>query len=295
MNTSGLTAVSTTITAIATRCTSLRYGGSNKRIANVGASTGFTVAPAATGNLGFSGALTIGNYDGGGFNWPGYIAEFLLYKRNLSDTEHTLIEGYLRNKYALNWGAKPLYIFEGDSLTTGYRSSGGEYSSTSYPAVMIASLGASTHDYFNYAVLGSSLANVSARQAVDFSFYGSNRAANKFIVWTGRNELSTGTSGATEYSALVTYMNSVRAAGFKAYVLTALPATDFSAPEETERLAYNSSIVSNWATFADGLVDVAADSRLQTFTNATYFDSDQIHLVDAGYAVVAGLVGAVVG
>jgi len=57
---------------------------------------------------------------------------------------------------------------------------------------------------------------------------------------------------------------------------------------ETERLAFNTSLRNNHA-FADGFVDLANDTRLQTPSNTTYYSGDQLHLVDAGYAVVASL------
>lgn len=71
------------------------------------------------------------------------------------------------------------------------------------------------------------------------------------------------------------------------------PAGDSDATYNTKRLALNAWLAANWATFADGFVDLAADAAFTVY-NTTYFNSDHVHLSDAGYQKVADLVAPVI-
>ena len=58
---------------------------------------------------------------------------------------------------------------------------------------------------------------------------------------------------------------------------------------ESRRAELNSWIRSTYQHWSDGLVDVAADSRLQDPNNTTYFSTDTIHPVGEGLKVVISL------
>lgn len=116
---------------------------------------------------------------------------------------------------------------------------------------------------------------------------------NKSVVvcWGGSNDLAVfGRSDTDVYNDIVSYCSGRQTTGFKVIVLTIMPRRDCTAGKETYRQSVNTSLRANWASYADALVDVAADSRLDDFNDTTYFYTDKIHLVDAGYAVVASLI-----
>ena len=97
------------------------------------------------------------------------------------------------------------------------------------------------------------------------------------------------------YDALRTYCLARRAAGFRVLVLTVLPS---NRPEtfEATRLAYDAMLRSGWNTFADGLVDVAADHRIGDTgdeLDGQFYLVDQLHLTSAGSAVMASVAAPV--
>jgi hypothetical protein len=67
---------------------------------------------------------------------------------------------------------------------------------------------------------------------------------------------------------------------------------------ETERVKCNNQVKANWKTWgATGLVEFAADSRLATPSNHTYFsnaDGLELHFTTAGNTVMAELVDAAI-
>ena len=107
------------------------------------------------------------------------------------------------------------------------------------------------------------------------------------VLWIGTNDILSGArTGAQTETSLWAYCDTLRTAGCKVIVCTL---QDF-ATNRAEKDALNALIVANWATHADGLVRLDASADLSDCTNATYFTSDQVHLMDAGYAVAGGLI-----
>src|SRR5712692_7390936 len=117
---------------------------------------------------------------------------------------------------------------------------------------------------------------------------------NVVVAWEGTNQLYFGATGQQAYQSLVQYCVGRRAAGFRVLILTLLPRGNSSVAFETDRNFVNTALRTNWPQFADGLVDVAADTRFQDVTNRTYYSWDQVHLNDTGYQIVAQQVGAAV-
>lgn len=106
------------------------YGGSygmrmqyerflNGATTNTGSST-------ATGNLGMTGALTIGNLSTGSFGWKdGYISEVLIFNRALTFAEQRYVNDYLTGKWKLNYYNYNTVVITGNSLTAGTGTSTG--------------------------------------------------------------------------------------------------------------------------------------------------------------------------
>lgn len=128
-----------------------------------------------------------------------------------------------------------------------------------------------------------------AAQVVD-PLYSATTTKNVCVIWGGSNDFALGNASvATVYARLQTYCADRRARGWKVVVVTMLPRTNL----EVQRVQFNSLVRSNWATFADGIADVALDSRIGDFgdnTDLTYYAPDQIHLNATGYGVAASII-----
>ena len=115
------------------------------------------------------------------------------------------------------------------------------------------------------------------------------------LVQAGGGDFRLGSSAASVYAALQDYCRARRAAGFRVLVLTVLP-SDRPETFEATRLAYDAMLRQGWPKFADGLVDVAADQRIgdtgDEYDGQFYLD-DELHLTDAGYAVMASVAAPV--
>jgi lysophospholipase L1-like esterase len=142
-----------------------------------------------------------------------------------------------------------------------------------------------------------------AATRIDVKYDGS-LSKNICVFYGGINDIlqngTTGNSSTTIYNTIATYCANRRAAGWKVAVCTITDGKNFTTSPgnfETYRSSINSSIRSNWATFADALVDLAADSRVgaaDAGLNTTYFQSDKLHWNAGGCTVVAGLVNSAI-
>jgi|GEM_PF-4550659 len=295
-NTSDLTSVATNVTepAGSVYIASLRYDGSTKNLAGFGATTQFANSVSATGNLGLSGALTIGDFDGGGFTWDGQILALILYKRALTTNEDRQVTDYLRTRYALNSTTKPQIFFDGNSLTAG---TGASDSAHYYPSQTLALLGgASVYDITNIAAGGQTTAQRATADTTSLDpKYGSFRSNNIAVLWEVTNDLVINQDAANAYAQYVAWCQGRRTAGFKVVAMTVLPRTQSGlyAGFETDRQTINTLIRANWQTFSDALADVAGDSNIGDAgdqLNTTYYNADSIHMNDAGYAIIASYV-----
>lgn len=129
---------------------------------------------------------------------------------------------------------------------------------------------------------------------------------NVLVFWEGGNDIFLNGNVRTAtamYDSIVAYCNQARAYGWYVIVVT-IPYRDDTgtggavvdnATYQDMRLAINSNIVSNYRHFANGICDLAADSRLQSYSTTYYWTTDHTHLNDAGQVVVAGLIGVSLG
>lgn len=105
-------------------------------------------------------------------------------------------------------------------------------------------------------------------------------------------------AGQAYYDQVLLWVASVRAAGFLACVCTAPNAYEATASPLSNNTLYEQArdyahalIMANPGQF-DYTVDVAADSRMQTPSDPTYFDGSQIHLNNTGSTVLGGIIHA---
>lgn len=120
---------------------------------------------------------------------------------------------------------------------------------------------------------------------------------NKIIhIAAGSNDIAHGATAATTYSAAQSYCAQARAAGWKVIVATVLPRSDVTGAAEAIRVAYNSTLRSGWASFADGLADWAGDYDMgaSTYPSNSALCADGIHPTSTGYAYLAQISSAAI-
>lgn len=180
-------------------------------------------------------------------------------------------------------------ICDGDSLTLG-----GQNGAVPYPTTLQDSLGATNWDMRNFGVSGQQLSAMEADAATQVDVWrNSQRPRDVVICWGGSNDIFAGTNTATMQSRIQTYCANRKSAGFEVIVCTILPRSGIGGDKETVRTEVNAWIAANYATWSDGYVDLAADTRLDDYSDATYFNADNTHLTTDGYTVVAELIKAV--
>ena len=207
-------------------------------------------------------------------------------------------------------------VCAGNSLTSAV---GTNTASLPYPAQLQRLLGPNFL-VTNSGVAGQTTQNISTNYATQIGNYynASTYADNILIVWEVRNDLVVNNASSTvvtttqAYNNFVTLCNTADAQGWKIIVVTVLPswAAQYKGNStstgynniDSDRLTVNASIVSNWASFSNALVDIGSNSNLGTLgqnaqagyvyssgtrpTKNTWYD-DGTHLLNTGYGVIA--------
>lgn len=163
-----------------------------------------------------------------------------------------------------------LVVCVGDSLTVGSCSESG----TPWHQRVTNRLAS---EWRAYAVGGASLNVISA---ATLAGYGSGYTEKVAILWAGTNPISAGSqTGAQFFTDYDAYRATLQASGWLVVgcLLQDMPTND------TEAQAFN-TLLSGSTDF-----DAVADLRtpLPDCTDTTKYYSDQIHLLDVGYALVA--------
>jgi hypothetical protein len=193
-------------------------------------------------------------------------------------------------------GTPSQLICDGNSMTIGhpYEEVGSLDPTAPYPTQLQVLLGASWL-VRNDGVDAQDIDSMAADAATQIDpLYDGGLIHNVVACWEGTNEIYYSDDGAVAATKIADYCAARQAAGFKVIVLTVLPRSNAGTPGdfETQRGICNAAIRADWATYADALADVAADSRIGDAgdeTNATYY-GDLVHLTKAGYAIIADIV-----
>ncbi len=178
--------------------------------------------------------------------------------------------------------------FDGNSLTSGLNTATPGFE---YPTVVMEQSGMSGWDWDNFGVG----ARTGATQLVSIPwrvnpFFSGNQTAKVYVCWEIGNDIAGGASAATAAQNILDMCASAKAAGATHCIaVTAGPRLDLSgSTENTKRLAANAIVLAAVGTNGIDLVaDVASIPQLQDYTDTTYFNADEIHYTDAGYALVA--------
>jgi len=177
-------------------------------------------------------------------------------------------------------------ICVGNSLTWGTGVTNG---TQDYPSLLRASLGAGW-DVINIGVPSATDANILSTLTRRMSHWIDTTLTECVVVyWEGTNTLLT-KAGAAGWADTVLTLQAIASAGATDILVanvidreqSGIPA-DFA----TRRSDYNAALLANYATYAQGMIDLAAVTNLLDATNTTYFNADKVHLTAAGYSEVA--------
>lgn len=182
----------------------------------------------------------------------------------------------------------PIYlVVDGNSLSA----TPGENGVTSWPVPLGDYLGITV---VNLAVSGQTTStmagDIASQLAAPVAAAAAAGARLAIIGWEGFNSMrNQGRTPTQAVNDLETWANNARAAAPNAMILVAnLPnmgGYNGNWVNGVTQPAYNSLLASRYTDFADVLIDMSSDPRLQVNTNTTYYQVDTVHLTNAGQLV----------
>lgn len=209
-----------------------------------------------------------------------------LYGRSLSDAEVRQAVGVLRSRAALSSLTvltERVYCAEGDSISGA--------SASCFPYLFGANASPVVQGV-NYAISGSTLANLTSRATTVDGIIPPNKGSKKYIlsVLIGANDLSGYSSAANYITDLRTYCAARRAAGWLVVVCTILP-IDGGTTHNSRRATVNTDITTNFVSggYADAIADLAADATMGPDNSRTLDGTkwtDATHPSAAGHALL---------
>jgi lysophospholipase L1-like esterase len=228
----------------------------------------------------------------------GIYSEIIAFNSILTDGQCNQIEQYLMAKYNIRpvipaYNSRVNGFFPGDSMTKG------QGATIPYPTALATALGGGNR-------LAVSNVAITGTQAIDWStaylgqylftvgFSRLNTAhTNVAHIWLGTNDLYYSVDPATVLVALQKIWAQCRSLGMKVIAYTILSRSNSGTPGtfNTNRATLNAAIRACVGQY-DYLVDVAADATIGpngAETNTTYFQSDLVHMTNAGLQIVANL------
>ncbi|MFW2850472.1 SGNH/GDSL hydrolase family protein [Sphingomonas sp. TX0543] len=227
------------------------------------------------------------------------IYEVIVWNRALTAAEMMQAEKWARDKYAspYPWAGAPFRVFHGDSITNGYSITA---PLNSYPGRVAAANGWSLGRWTNLGHVGVSMTAMKAEATaeIDPMLVLLGASPMHLAAWEWYNQRLLSTAAAT--AATQSYLQARRAAGAaKLVLLTSTDAAD-ALDVPLSRSAYNAFFDANGPALCDAYVPLHLNAAIGTEgacpNAAPYgpnFHTDGIHLTDAGYAVLAGVVAPV--
>jgi len=261
-----------------------------------------------TGNMGLSGAMTVGTFygDAADFAWEGYIGEILVFNRCLTQNEEAYVLNYLTAKWRL---CNPTHVLcTGDSLSSDANAGAGN----GYPQILAGLLGTTNYSldidsYGGRTVAGAELENSAGLLYQVLPLATDHRPIA--IVWFGANDLYT--LGDSAFRTVIqNHHNYLHTLGYRTIATTMTPRfhsgethPTLGSTMEGLRSTFNPWLRANYATFSEGLLDLGADATIgkegassatiDTFLQSTTYFADAstggIHFSATGNAVIAAL------
>lgn len=265
---------------------------------------GVTKQWATTGDMGLSGAFTIGARSTPDLYWGAAnaeetatadIAEIIIYNAAHTAAQMSQVEQYLSTKYNIPIKTRN-YTLVGDSHTAGSFSESGR----GYPGKLL-DITPNSQDIiiYNNARQGRTLTTMMTLEAGYITSYLANYSKNIAIVWGGVNDAATpGTDAAELWTRLSHVCTAMVAGGYQTIVCTEIDAQDASREavgwHSTIWPAFNTLIRENYAGVCDGIADLAGNAVFQNALDTTYYAADKIHIKDAANAVAATIIKAAI-
>jgi hypothetical protein len=103
----------------------------------------------------------------------------------------------------------------------------------------------------------------------------------------GGNSIAHGSNAVQAYSDLTNYCGLVTNNGQLPIICTVFPRGDLTGTSDTYRTMLNSNIMTNWNTFAFGVINFATNTLLDFNVNPSNFQSDHIHPTTSGAFAIA--------
>ena len=252
---------------------------------------------AATGSTHTSVAMTGGFIpNSGSFLFNGQYGAAIFYASTLTTTQMQSLRRSLMVAFGFAPQVRDRLVTIGDSITQGAGAAANDGFTARVPALLTRK--------FQLCAMGVAGEQQSTETAGTYTPYVVSGAFNVAHVFSGTNDFAQGNlSTATLQTSTQALCVALRSGGFnKIIVGTMLPRTGgFTAPMvsatfETQRLAYNTWLRANYATFADTLADYGADAimgNVANCTNTAYY-ADQTHPASGGHAILASICAAAV-
>ena len=238
----------------------------------------------------------VGYGGAGGQFFPGLIGGIYQYAQPHTHEQVLSMTRHLQSRQAsagraIN-PATHMILMDGDSLSNSVGSTSGKgwmkvvmesLSSSGHPGIQGRSWGANGHTVTTVSNAGR-LAQLAQLVAPP--------GCRKVVtVWFGANDLRSQASATAFLSNLKSYGAALVGAGYRVVVATVIPEVNM---DNTVRATANAEIANsaNVGVCWHAVADLAADANIGANgqeTNLTYFNGDQIHLTDAGYAIAAGI------
>jgi hypothetical protein len=275
--------------------------------------------------LALTGALTLGGLPGG-FSWSGSLLAVAVFNRALTLSEIQRVTNYL--SAATRAHPRPLVQCIGNSLTNGTGATRNQsnmpgqsnfvgtgyakFGNTDWPSQLLGMYPSGEVTVRNDSYPGRTNQQIIAEMPRTTMSMFDPAAHSKRIalVWEITNALATNilTESALidagnvpqSYTDFVTICTTLRAQGWIVGAFTCTPRSDLI-PSSSNPLFYrayqhiNTLIRRNWTSFADFVVDVAADPRIGipgSELDPIYFIAGNVHMTDEGYRVVSTLAKA---
>lgn len=196
-------------------------------------------------------------------------------------------EGVRTTQGGTGGGTTSGVVFEGDSITAGQgvtQSIPTRFSNLTQLPVQ------------NRGTAGDGLSNMNTNYATDDAPYYNAATTNTFVILGGTNDIQGGATDAQVATSMQGICVKARATGFRIGVCTITSRNDapWTGPMEAYRVAFNTWLRANYATFADVLIDYDAIPETQSPSNTTYFQ-DGLHPTDALDAIMAEAVRVALG
>lgn len=231
------------------------------------------------------------------YGWWGRIKRWAFHNATISDADWARYQHGQAAKYnTLQYLTRRQIVFFGHSIIEGPLTNGDRDC-----ASRVLELSAGAWDVVNGGKFGESSTGGAARFSSEMLALADERRTtargNTLVVMEVTNDLTGGVPNATIIVNHVDIATAARAAGYNWLVLcTCINDGNGSrgAGFDTNQALINTYFRANFAAMGyDALADAQAKTELQTTTDTTYFNDDQVHLTGAGQVKLGDVIFAV--